>query len=325
MKLRKVFKRKVLVVSSLILGLALLLGGCARTSTTPLPQVKSINITYVKSPLNLPSIIEKDHKLFESEFNKDGIQVNFPEINSGAKQTEALAAGSLDICNALGSTSAILAAANGVDLKIISLYSRAPRAFMVVARSPEIDSITSLKGKKVAGPKGTILHQLLSAALLKNGMSPADIEFVNMDISAAAAALHSGKIDAALLAGADAQSALGAGARMLVNGDGLIQGTLVVAVRGDFLKNHPDLVQRFKQVQQRSLAFIKDHPEEAYAAAARDLGISAAEVKSMISWYDFNPQISTGDVQDLKATQDFLFENGLLAQKVNIEDMIIKI
>ena len=68
---------------------------------------------YVKAPLNIPSIVDKNKGTIVKGFEKDGVKVTFPEITSGAKQTEALAAGSLDIASCLGGTSAILAASNG--------------------------------------------------------------------------------------------------------------------------------------------------------------------------------------------------------------------
>ena len=39
-----------------------------------------------------------------------------------------------------------------------------------------------LKGKKVAGPKGTILHELLVSYLNNAGMTEDDIEFMAMGI-----------------------------------------------------------------------------------------------------------------------------------------------
>ena len=127
-------KRNSLVLSFvLILSLLFTLTGCGKGPISPAqPETKpaaqnpaSISITYVKAPLNVPSIIEKRLNSFEKEFAKDNIKVTFPEITVGSKQTEALAAGSLDFAHCLGGTSAILAAANGVDLKIIGIYSRA--------------------------------------------------------------------------------------------------------------------------------------------------------------------------------------------------------
>ena len=233
-----------------------LLAGCGKTSapaTTPAAPAAAkpgaITITYVKAPLNVPSILEKKLASFDKEFAKDNIKVSYPEITVGSKQTEALAAGSLDFAHCLGGTSAILAAANGVDLKIIGMYSRAPKAFVVLVKDSAIRNVADLKGKKIAGPKGTILHQLILAALAKNGLRPDDIQFVSMDLPSSAAALMNGSVDAALSAGPDAIRAEKAGARILTNGEGLVEASIVTAVRGDFLMKQPELVKRFLTCQ----------------------------------------------------------------------------
>ena len=57
--------------------------------------------------------------------------------------------------------------------------------------------IEDLKGKKVAGPKGTALHQILVAALNSKGMNINDVEFLQMDLPKAQAALLGGHVDAA--------------------------------------------------------------------------------------------------------------------------------
>lgn len=54
-------------------------------------EPKELKITYVKSPLNIPSIIDKNLQTVSKEFAKTDTKISYPEINSGAKQTEALA------------------------------------------------------------------------------------------------------------------------------------------------------------------------------------------------------------------------------------------
>jgi len=291
-------------------------------ASTSSETVDEINISYVKLPLNVPSIVEKRLKLFEEEFGKDGITVNFPEITEGPKMTEAMAAGSLDFCNALGGTSAILAAANGVDLKIIGIYSRAPKAFTIMTKEDGINSIKDLKGKKVAGPKGTILHQLLLAALNQNQMSIDDVEYINMGIPEAVAAMNSGNVDVALVAGPTVPQAMNAGARILTTGEGLLDATIVIAVRGEFLRKHPDLVKRYMDVHYKSLEYMKENPEEVYKMAAEETGISEEDVVTMYGWYDFNPEITEKDIEELEKTQGFLIENEMLDQPINISDII---
>lgn len=311
----------------LLLAVAVTVTGCGGSganspNSSKAAPVNNINISYVKLPLNVPSIVEKKQGLFEQEFGRDNIKINFPEITEGPKMTEALAAGSLDFCNALGGTSAILAAANGVDLKIIGIYSRAPKAFTIMARDPEIKTVADLQGKKVAGPKGTILHQLLLAALQREQLKPDAVSFINMGIPQGMAALFSGSVDAALVAGPAVSQALAQGAHVITNGEGLLDATIVIAVNGKFLQAHPDLVQRYMKVHAASLQFMKDHPDEVYQMASQETGLSIDQVKAMYPWYDFNPAITAADRTDLDKTQDFLLQNGLLAQKIDLNKYI---
>ncbi|MDU2065124.1 MAG: NrtA/SsuA/CpmA family ABC transporter substrate-binding protein [Sporomusaceae bacterium] len=320
MKRNKLF----LAVSVCLLSFSLLLGGCA-SKQPQAAKPEAIHITYVKAPLNVPSIVEKKLGLFEKEFGKDSIKVDFPEITVGPKQIEALAAGSVDFAHCLGGTTALMAAANGVDLKIIGIYSRAPKAFVILVKDPSIQTITDLKGKKVAGPKGTVLHQLLLTALAKENLTAQDVSFVPLDIPGSVAALLSGNVDVALAAGPDVLKAQQAGARILTNGDGLVEATIVTAVRGEFLRQHPDLVKRFMQVHKESLAYLKSSEDKALQLTAEETGLSLTAVQQMYPWYDFDPSVKASDITELEKTQDFLMKNGMMTKKVNLADLIVSV
>ncbi|KDR94854.1 sulfonate transport system substrate-binding protein [Peptoclostridium litorale DSM 5388] len=313
---------------AMIICMALALTGCSKgaqgeaASGDAAPEVGKINISYVKLPLNVPSIVEKKKGMFEEEFGRDGIEVSFPEITQGSKMTQAVAAGSLDFCNALGGTSAILAAANGVDIKVIGIYSRAPKAFTIMSRDAGVKSMADLRGKKVAGPKGTILHQLLIAGVNEAGISMDDVEFINMGIAEAVAAMNSGNVDAALVAGPAVTKALSDGANIVTTGEGLLDATIVIGASGKFINEHPDMVKRYMDVHSKSLDFMKENREETIEMAAQETGISMDDVEKMYEWYDFSPQISQKDIEELKKTQDFLIQNGMLEKGIDIDGMI---
>lgn len=328
----KILKRLGIMFSCVMLVAAALVG-CGSTQSSnnkdskqeAVDKVKNLNIFYVKSPLNVPSIVEKKKNLFESEFAKDNIKVTFPEITEGSKMTEAVAAGSLDFCNAIGATSVILAAANGVNIKIIGMYSRAPKAFTIMAKNPSIKTIADLKDKKIVGPKGTILHQLLLEALKKENMKMENVQFINMGIPQGVSAMMSGSADAALVAGATVPQALEKGTHIITTGEGLLDATIVIAARGDFLNKHSDIAKRYMNVHSKSLEFMKNNPEETYKLASEETNISIAQVKEMYNWYDFDPQITDKDIKELEKTQDFLKENGMLNKTVNIKSLIYNI
>jgi sulfonate transport system substrate-binding protein len=63
--------------------------------------------------------------LFDKAFAPQGIRRDLPELLGDPRQTQGLAAGSVQVAHCLGGTSPCgLAAAGGVDLKIVGIYSR---------------------------------------------------------------------------------------------------------------------------------------------------------------------------------------------------------
>lgn len=303
------FKAAALLAAVLTLGL-----GEARAQET-------LAVTYVKAPLNIPSILERRLGLLDAAFSGD-VTVTYPELTAGPQQTQALAAGDVDIAHCLGSTSALLAAAGGVDLRIVGIYSRAPEAFVLLVPEGGVASVAELKGRKVAGPKGTVLHQLLVSALRREGLSPTDVTFVPMGIPESTAALAGGAVDAALAAGPAVPKALAAGARVLVTGKGLLDATTVIAARGELLRNHPERVARFLEIHRQAVDLLATRPEEAFRVTAEEVGLSEEEVGRMAALYDFDPTIRSGDVEELRKTRDFLFENGLLTEKIEVETLL---
>ncbi|MFL8419164.1 ABC transporter substrate-binding protein, partial [Clostridioides difficile] len=314
-------KLKKLLIGITILTLATAsLAGCAKKNNGE--KLSEINLTYVKSPLNVPSIIQKQDDLFGKEFKKDNIKVNFHEITTGPEQTQALAAGEIDFLHALGGTSALIAASNGVELKILNTYSRSPKGFMILTNNNSIKSAADLVGKKVAGPKGTILHQVFISALDKEGLSMDDVEFVNMGIPEASAALSDGSVDAALIAGPAALKAMKSGSKLVANGEGLVDGIIVTAVSTDFAEKHPEIVERFMKVEKETLEYVNNNFDEAMEKVAKEVDLSLEETKELYAWYDFSLDITDKDISSLEDTQDFLIKNKLQEKKVNIKELI---
>ena len=324
-------KKKLIALLLTLFTLTAILAGCGgsapkATEKKAAAPLKELKVTYVKAPLNIPSIVDKNNQTIAKGFEKDGTKVSFPEITSGAKQTEALAAGSLDIASCLGGTSAILAASNGADVKVVGIYSRAPKAFNIMVKDPAIKTAADLKGKRVAGPKGTILHQILAAALVKEKLTLKDVEFRSVNsIPPAVNALLTGEVDAALVAGAEVLRAQRAGARILANGEGLVNATIVVGVSGKFLKDHPEAVKKFMALHQESIDFMKKNPDKAFEFTAKETGLSTDDVKLMAPWYDFSTAITEKDIKDLEETQDFLLANEMQKKKIDIKSVIAEV
>ena len=288
-------------------------------------KLDELTITHVLSPLNVPSIIQKNQSIIQNEFSNNGkeIQVNYAEITSGSEQTQALASGDVDILYAVGATSVILAAANGVDIKILNMYSRSPEAFALFSKDDTIKTAEDLKGKTVAGPVGTNLHQLLVAFLERSNMTIEDVNFVSMSIPDSKAALDSGSIDAALLAGPIAYKAKLQGHHLVTNGKGLTDAVIAVAVRKDFYEQYQAEIEVFMNAQARTIAFMKENHDEAMEIVAKELELDIAAVEEMFSQYDFNIEVTDADRQAFKNVADFMFKTDMIESNIDTNEIFI--
>ena len=248
------------IITSIISGALIITSmvGCSSVGNSKKSDLSELVITHVKSPLNVPSIVQKNNNIIEEEFKNNGkeVTVKYAEITSGADQTQALASGDVNILYALGGTSAVLAAANGADIKVLNVYGRSPEAYTIYSKDANIKTPEDLKGKTVAGPVGTTLHQLLVSYLEKAGMTIEDVNYVNMSIPDAKAALDAGSIDVALVAGANAYKSKEQGYNLITDGKGLTDGVNVVAVREDFYNEHKEEIELFIKAQYKVLDFI---------------------------------------------------------------------
>lgn len=285
-------------------------------------STKDLTVTYVTAPLNVPSIIEKENSILKKHLN--GVDIKYAEITSGADQSQALASGSVQILNAIGGSSVIASAANGADIKILDIYSRAPKAFALFSKDASLNSPESLKGKTIAGPMGTNLHELLVSYLKSKNLTTNDVNFVNMSIPDALAALSSGKIDVALLGGPAAYKAEKAGLHKITDGEGYIEALICVATTQKYYNEHRDVIDAFLKAQKEILEFMENKPEDTKQIVCKALKLDDAAYTTMFGQYDFNSKVSDKDIEGLQKTADFMFKNKMIKKQINAKDLLIR-
>lgn len=307
-----------------ILSLSLICNLFSCKNATENEKLENLVVTYVPSPLNVPSILEKENNIFNQKFADMGITCSYAKLDSGADQTIALASGDIQILNAVGGSSVILAAANGLDIKILSMYSKAPKAFMMFSNDDTINTPKDLIGKKIAGPMGTNLHELLVAYLKKDNIDIKEVDYVSMDIPSSVAALESGAIDVALVGGTATYKLEKAGKHKICDGDGLIAATILVCCTNDFYNKHKDIALKFKEIQKEIVDSIDNDFENAMDITSKSLGIDKDAVKEMYKMYDFNPNVTTNDKELLKTTETFLFDAKMIDKHVDTDKLFIE-
>ena len=284
-------------------------------------SIDKLTVTYVTSPLNVPTIIEKDQGIFEKEL---GVPVEYAELTSGADQTQALASGDVQVIYAVGATSVILSAANGADIKVLNMYSRSPKAFCMYSKDESLTTPESLKGKTIAGPTGTNLHELLVAYLAQADMTLDDVNYVNMSIPDAKAGLDGGSVDVALVAGATAYNAKQQGYHLVADGDGLISALIAVATTQKFYDEHPDVIEKLNTAQDEIAAYMNDSQDETMETVAAALDLDVDAVKEMYGFYDFSTEITDADKEGFQKTADFMYGSGMIENELDVNTLFIQ-
>src|SRR6187455_3113096 len=242
----KLFSRFSLLASAVLAGLV--------TSTSLFAAEKPSTITVDWATYNPASMVLKDKGLLEKEFAKDGISIRWVQSAGSNKALEFLNAGSIDFGSSAGSA-ALVAKINGNPIKSIYVYSRPEWTALVTGKDSPIAKIADLKGKRVAVTRGTDPHIFLVRALQSVGLTEKDITPVLLQHPDGKTALIRGDVDA--WAGLDpmmAQAEIEDGARLFYrNKNANTWG--ILNVREEFLKDHPELVQRVLRVYEEARKF----------------------------------------------------------------------
>lgn len=302
--------------SLLFLGLFSLVAQC---QTWP----QQLNITYVKAPFNIQNIVMKSQGLLEKEFAEEGIKINWIPIKAGLNQVRGMAAGEIDMVAAMNTSTLLIANSAGNRIVIVDGVAHPDDTFAIVAK-PEVKNIVDLKGRQIVGPKGTVLHHLLSAALKSSGVEMKDVNWVSMNLPASLTTLLGGRADAALLAAGGILAAEKAGFHALVKAKGLIETNLVLAARGDFAKEYPDVVRRVAKVNRQALQWALSNKSQAIALGAKELQLSKEDAAKLFDWSHFYSDITQKDVDALQNSQRFLLEQKMMNRSVDINTLIFE-
>ena len=302
--------------SILFLGLFSLVAQC---QTWP----QQLNITYVKAPFNIQNIVMKNQGLLEKEFAKEGIKINWISIKAGLNQVRGMAAGEIDMVAAMNTSTLLIANSVGNRIVIVDGVAHPDDTFAIMAK-PEVKNIVDLKGRQVVGPKGTVLHHLLSAALKSSGIEMKDVKWVSMNLPASLTTLLGGRADAALLAAGGILAAEKAGFHALVKAKGLIETNLVLAARADFAKEYPNVVRRVAKVNREALQWALTNKPQAIALGAKELQLSKEDAAKLFEWSYFYSDLTQKDIDALQNSQRFLLEQKMMNRSVDINTLIFE-
>ncbi|MGH4117841.1 glycine betaine ABC transporter substrate-binding protein [Clostridium sp.] len=314
MKLKKILSNAIMttIVATLFVGC----GTSKDTTSSGAPEV--VNIGTQQMPNDEKIAIAKG--FFEEEL---GVKVNIVEFNAGDIRN-ALVSKDIDFA-LLGSSSATLGIASGIDVEVIWIHELLGDAERLVAKNgSNINSIKDIVGKKIATPFATTTHYSLLKALELNGISEKDITLLDMQMPEVYVAWQRGDIDAAYAWEPTLSNLLKDGKTIISSKDMASIGVVtsnVEVVRREFGEKYPDIVAKYIKAVNKAVKLYNENQVEAVKTISNALEISQEEALKQTKgsiWLTAKQQLDpayfgTSDkkgnlVSSLKDTADFLYK-----------------
>ena len=235
----------------------------------------------------LPLPVAKDRGFFQQE----GLNVDFV-LMPAALNIKVLLSG--DIQYATTITAGVVANIRGVNTRVIMCF--VDRVLLDLVSTPEINSITDLKGKLLGISSRGGLHDVTMRRIFaQSGMDPSQATFITVGGQGAMlASLQSKRIAAGLLNPPHNFLAYREGLKNLGFAGNFVRipSTGIVTMR-ETLERSPDQVRRMLRALARARAFAKENKAATVAILKRFVQLNDEELVAKI--YDYHKRAETLD------------------------------
>ncbi len=258
-----------------------------------------------------------------------GREIDWRKFDSGSKVITAMASGDVDIAMA-GSSPIAAGVSRELPIELFWIVENiADAEALVVHQDAGIEGPEDLKGKKIAVPFVSTTHFHMLFALEHWGIDPSEVELLNMQPNAIAAAWDRGDIDGAFVWNPALGRIKESGEVLITSGELAELGKATfdgMIVSTEFADNNAEFMCQFVSVLADADAAYRDNPgdfgpDSENAQKIVDLaGGEAAQVASVLELYRFptmEEQASdtwlgggedTGAAAALRATSEFRLE-----------------
>jgi sulfonate transport system substrate-binding protein len=308
-----------------ILLLSFLVSGCSSSASgeKTSKESKVINIGYQKfGTLN----ILKAKGTLDKDLKSIGYTVKWTEFPGGPQLLEALNVGSLDFGHT-GEAPPIFAQAAGAPLVYYANATANPKgeAILVPMNSP-IKTLKDLKGKKIVLNKGSNVHFLLVKTLEKAGIPYSDIKTIFLTPADARAAFEKGDVDAWVIWDpflADAQ--LATNARILADGEGLVNNREFFLATNKFAKDNPKVLDVIYKELEKTDKWVEENPKEAAKFLAPQIGMSVDTLELTLNRRTFGlEKVSDQTAKDQQQIADAFYKLKLIPQDIEVQEALLK-
>jgi sulfonate transport system substrate-binding protein len=253
--------------------------------------------------------------------------VSFSTFTYGPPLVEAAGADKIDVAG-VGSTPPIFGAAAGRDFKIIAAIQKRSRTddALLVPKGSTIRSLQQLEGKRIAIAQGSSANGYILRLLLRVGISPQDVQLVNLAPADALAAFSSGRVDAWAVWQPYVAQAVNDGARVLADGPPDEAGSSFEIASGKALDDpaRRSALQDFVGRLQKAYAWAAKNPDEWAAAWSKESQLPESTTRPAVRAVtaDVWP-VDPGLIGAQQELADVLAEQKVIPGKVDFKSVVV--
>jgi len=269
-------------------------------------------------------VLLKARGTLEKRLAEQGVEVKWTEFPGGPQLLEGLNVGSVDF-GVTGETPPVFAQAAGADLLYVAHEPPAPSGeAILLPKDSSIQSVSELKGKKVALNKGSNVHYLLVRALEDAGLKYSDIQPVYLPPADARAAFERGSVDAWVIwdpfqSAAEHQLQ----ARSLRDGSGLVDNHQFYLATRTYAEQNPAVIGVLVEEIRSVGEWVQGNIDEATTQVAPLIGLSPEITRQAVERQGYGARFITPDVVEAQQKiADVFTDLKLIPRKLSIRDVI---
>ncbi len=216
----------------------------------------------------------------EGFFKEAGLNIELVELSSLVEVRRAFERGNIDgmAATLIEVLEAYKYSGRIAQIVLVTDYSNGAD---VILASPQINSISDLKDKKIGVETESLSLYLINRALQLNDIESSDVTMVPMELHDMKSSLITGKVDAITSYPPESVNI-----KKLIDVNHIfdssdIPGEIIdiIAIDQDTLARIPELQTKLQQVWARTLKFVKNHPDKAYNTLIKRFQITIEDFK----------------------------------------------
>jgi putative hydroxymethylpyrimidine transport system substrate-binding protein len=261
---------------------------------------------------------------------KDGIKAKTVLPDDPSTPVKALAAGRVDFALQL-STGAMVAKAQGADVKVVGTLENLPEGMLVL--NDKIKSIADLKGKTIGLADATWERACMARELEKAGLTTKDVKIVNPGanlitplLQGKLAGVNGSQYEQAII-----KIAAKKDSRVIRFSDVCPETSIQILTTGKMIKEHPDTVKAMLKGLSDSMAYAMANPEAAeeiyskkYPEQDRKSNLAQwkASIPTFCSKYSETKGLFYADPEQYQQLIDLTKEAGAIKESYNVDTLV---